>query len=173
MDYPRSDASARLYNGKFTDGDPVNSIPPSKDSASYQNMLFDELINVIENAGLTPDETNKSQLSQAINVLASNKTQQLGVGQTWRDMTSTRQANVTYTNTSGQPICVNVNLNNGSTSFGGVLYVDDTLVSHQNPYGIANAGYDTTVSAIVPNGSTYRLNLINSTRIPHWKELRA
>lgn len=71
MDYPTSDAGARLHNGKFTDGDPVNNIPPSKDSATYQNMVFDELINVIEAGGLTPDSTKADQLTSAINALTT------------------------------------------------------------------------------------------------------
>lgn len=66
MDYPKSDAGARLYNGKFTDGDPVNNIPPSKDSAVYQNMVFDELINVIESANITPNHNSTNQLQTAI-----------------------------------------------------------------------------------------------------------
>lgn len=69
MDYPVSDASARLYNGKFTDGDPVNNIPPSKDSAAYQNMLFDELLNVINAGGQTPDHNQVNQLKLAIEQL--------------------------------------------------------------------------------------------------------
>ncbi len=71
MDYPISDASARLLNGKFTDGDPVGGVPASKDSANYQNMVFDELLNVISSAGLTPDEADMTQLSQAISKLAA------------------------------------------------------------------------------------------------------
>lgn len=66
MDYPKSDAGARLQNGKFTDGDPVNNIPPSKDSAVYQNMVFDELINAITAGGLEPDQTKSNQLTEAI-----------------------------------------------------------------------------------------------------------
>ncbi len=66
MDYPKSDPSARLHNDKFTDGDPVNGILASRDSAEYQNMVFDELINVIVGAGLTPDESVRTQLLQAI-----------------------------------------------------------------------------------------------------------
>lgn len=71
MDYPASDASARLHNGKFTDGDPINNIPPSKDSAVYQNMIFDELINVIQAGGESPDATKNDQLIQAIQTITS------------------------------------------------------------------------------------------------------
>lgn len=71
MDYPKSDAGARLQNGKFTDGDPVNNIPPSKDSAVYQNMVFDELINAITEGGATPDATKSDQLAGIIRQLKS------------------------------------------------------------------------------------------------------
>ncbi len=71
MDYPKSDAGARLKNGKFTDGDPVNNIPPSKDSAVYQNMVFDELINAITEGGATPDATKSDQLAGIIRQLKS------------------------------------------------------------------------------------------------------
>ena len=69
MDYPTSDAGARLHNGKFTDGDPVNNIPPSKDSATYQNMVFDELIGIITAAGHEPNENKTTQLKEAIDTL--------------------------------------------------------------------------------------------------------
>lgn len=71
MDYPKSDASARLLNDKFTDGDPVGGVPASKDSANYQNMVFDELIGVISAAGLAPDEADMTQLAQAISKLTA------------------------------------------------------------------------------------------------------
>jgi microcystin-dependent protein len=66
MDYPKSDPTARLHNGKFTDGDPINGILASRDSADYQNMVFDELINVISQAGLQPDEGSVTQVAAAI-----------------------------------------------------------------------------------------------------------
>lgn len=66
MDYPKSDPTARLLSDKFTDGDPVNGIPASRDSADYQNMVFDELINVISQAGLEPDEGDLTQLAAAV-----------------------------------------------------------------------------------------------------------
>ncbi|MDP2548473.1 hypothetical protein [Oceanobacter sp. 4_MG-2023] len=74
MDYPTSDTEARLENGKFTDGDVTASpvVPPSKNSANYQNMVFDELIGVITAGGLTPSDQSVTQLITAINnVIAS------------------------------------------------------------------------------------------------------
>ncbi|WP_028294294.1 phage tail fiber repeat family protein [Oceanobacter kriegii] len=74
MDYPTSDSEARLADGKFTDGDVSASpvVPPSKNSAAYQNMVFDELLNVITAGGLEPSDQSVNQLITAINnVIAS------------------------------------------------------------------------------------------------------
>jgi hypothetical protein len=77
MDYP-SDPDARLdpSTGKFTDGNPATDLPASRDSADYQNMVFDSLINLIEGAGLTPDENDLTLVLQAVASLAGNR--QLG-----------------------------------------------------------------------------------------------
>lgn len=77
MDYP-SDPDARLdpSTGKFTDGNPATDLPASRDSAYYQNMVFDSLINLIEGAGLTPDENDLTLVLQAVASLAGNR--QLG-----------------------------------------------------------------------------------------------
>lgn len=68
MDYPVSDATARLHptTDKFTDGDVGGGIPASKDSAEFQNAVYDEILAVITAAGLTPDEGDLTQLLQAI-----------------------------------------------------------------------------------------------------------
>ena len=74
MDYPKSDANARLHNDKFTDGDPVNAVPASRDSAVYQNAVYDELINIITAAGLDPEETDLGQVAEAIGKMISDNT---------------------------------------------------------------------------------------------------
>lgn len=66
MDYPKSDPTARLLNDKFTDGDPVNGVPASRDSANYQNAVYEEIINAIVVGGLVPDESLTNQLAQVI-----------------------------------------------------------------------------------------------------------
>ncbi|SBS36629.1 hypothetical protein MSP8887_02658 [Marinomonas spartinae] len=63
MNYPDSND---LYNGKFTDGDPLNAIPASIASADHMNAVYDELINVIKFAGVTPEANVKDQLTQAL-----------------------------------------------------------------------------------------------------------
>ncbi|WP_292950145.1 MULTISPECIES: hypothetical protein [unclassified Neptuniibacter] len=70
MDYP-SEAAARLdpTTGKFTNGDPLSDLPASRDSADYQNMVFDSLINLIEGAALTPDEGDLTLVLQAVQAL--------------------------------------------------------------------------------------------------------
>lgn len=74
MDYP-SDPDARLdpSTGKFTDGNPATDLPASRDSADYQNMVFDSLINLIEGAGLTPDEEDLTLVLQSVAILAGGR----------------------------------------------------------------------------------------------------
>ena len=65
MDYP-SDPNVLLDGGKFTDGDPLTATPASLDPASHMNAITDELLEVISDAGLVPDETTLTQLRAAI-----------------------------------------------------------------------------------------------------------
>ena len=71
MKYPVSDSAVMLHNGKFTDGDPTQGIPPSLDRAKEMNAVYDEIIAVIEDEGLTPDEAVLTQLRDAINAKIS------------------------------------------------------------------------------------------------------
>ncbi|NVK28815.1 MAG: hypothetical protein HWE14_12260 [Flavobacteriia bacterium] len=64
MNYPDSND---LYNGKFTDGDPLTGLPASQDSAEHMNAIYDELIALIVASGLNPDATIKGQVLAAIN----------------------------------------------------------------------------------------------------------
>lgn len=66
MQYPLTASGVNLYNGKFTNGDPLNSIPRSIDRAEDMNRVYDEIIAAVIDAGLTPSEADSTQLKQAI-----------------------------------------------------------------------------------------------------------
>ena len=78
----------------------------------------------------------------------------LGVGQTWQDVTASRAAGVTYTNSAGRPIFVIVTGRDQSS--GGRAYVDGLSVG-----GFTQSSTGTvlsTISFIVPDGSTYSVS---------------
>ncbi len=66
MDYPKSDPTVGLVGGKFSDGDSAGGVSASRDPAAWANAVSDELIHVIEQGGLTPNEADNTQLWQAL-----------------------------------------------------------------------------------------------------------
>lgn len=100
------------------------------------------------------------------NVLTSNGTTWasstpdpvIGVGQTWQDLTASRSAGVTYTNSTSRPIMV-VILGGGASS---ILINGSAILS--TPAGIVNTTF------IVPVSSTYQFTTGGS--ITKWSELR-
>jgi hypothetical protein len=85
----------------------------------------------------------------------------IGVGQTWQDVTASRASGTTYTNSTGKPIMVNIGeTTNGSATLtvGGVQVAQSTIT-----------GGDATMSAIVPDGTTY---VATFGGLNFWAELR-
>lgn len=66
MDYPKSVPSAGLVNGRFVDENPLTGAPGSLIPASWGNGVTQEVINVIQAAGLTPSEQQNNQLLTAL-----------------------------------------------------------------------------------------------------------
>ena len=92
----------------------------------------------------------------------------LGVDQTWQDMTSNRKPDVTYTNTTGRAIFVNIvdNLSGNGRAYD--FYVDGKNIS---PAG-NQVGYTVChMFAIIPPNSTYRATKLIMSIIK-WYELR-
>ena len=88
----------------------------------------------------------------------TDKNASIGIGQTWQDVKTQRQYNVTYTNTTGKPIIVSVAIGGGVSSF----FVDGVTVAMTGSAWLA-------VSVIVPPNSTYRATRGSDS---YWSELR-
>ena len=118
--------------------------------------------------------TNTTQLANTAFVKTAidnvNILKSIGIDQTWQDVTSSRTPGVVYTNTSGRPIFVKVT--HGELGSYNKLYVDGLVVDESY---LSNdlAKLYTTVGAIVPNGSNYKL-LASGEPVEYvrWMELR-
>lgn len=97
---------------------------------------------------------------------------EIGVGQTWQNVTASRAAGVTYTNTTGRPIYISVSgggqPNNGTMT----LTVDGVVLGQQGFQSIASGRSNATMTAIVPNNSTYVVTNISGWSLVSWAELR-
>ena len=90
------------------------------------------------------------------------------MGQSWSDVSGSRSANTTYTNSTGKPIQVNV-WGGGGNGLVVSLTVGSVLVGVVGGNGDV-AQHKVIVSAIVPAGATYIAQ--NNGNSLGWAELR-
>lgn len=86
-------------------------------------------------------------------------------GQTWQDLTASRSAFVTYTNTTGRPIYIAIVMSFVSGSF-------DLVVNGVGVGTCAGSNFTDTLYAIVPAGGTYSVQWSGSPTGLYWAELR-
>lgn len=103
------------------------------------------------------------------NIYPSSK--ELGVGQTWQDVSAQRQAGVIYTNTTDRPILISITGVINVSSEDIVLWINNTITQRLN-IG-SRSGY---VCAVVPVGATYKITTSSNSQINPstlvWMELR-
>lgn len=109
----------------------------------------------------------------ALGADVAGTSQLLGVGQTWQDVLGSRALNVTYTNSTGKPIFVSINLSSGATTSAARLIVDTgTPYTVATVYAIQNS-FTAQAYTIVPNLATYQFATVTgSPIIGGWAELR-
>jgi hypothetical protein len=66
MDYPKGVPSVGLVNGRFVDENPLSGTPGSLIPATWGNAVTQEILSVVQAAGLTPDEISNNQLLAAL-----------------------------------------------------------------------------------------------------------
>jgi len=92
--------------------------------------------------------------------------QQIGVGQTWQNVTASRAASVAYFNTTTRPIIVIIT-NNQVANNGNYIYVNGVIIT-QSSFSAANS---ISLTAIVPPGASYIFST-TSLNLLSWFELR-
>lgn len=95
----------------------------------------------------------------------------IGVLQTWQNVVGSRTNAVTYTNTTGRPIVVNMSISTvaGSTARFVVNGVETATAINNDPVN----NVQSSLSSIVPDNGTYILNSTAGITIAAWAELRA
>lgn len=130
-----------------------------------------------DGAGAVSIDSNNIAKIDAVNAALALKAntadlKEIGVGQTWQDMTGSRVAGTTYTNSTGKPIEVSIawSLGGISTQTSPLLEINGINILSKTEDGTSYAG--NTVIAIVGAGATYRFTLYSPQIKTHWKELR-
>lgn len=120
------------------------------------------------NASEVANRSNSNVAINPSNAATIAQSTDLGVGQTWQNVTGSRSSGTTYTNNTGKPIYIKVSSNYTSSSNTLFLYVNGVEVQQiqQDADGSVNAWAD----LIVPSGSSYRIN--SSNGFSNWSELR-
>lgn len=117
---------------------------------------------------------NKSNVSAAItpsNTATIAQSTDLGVGQSWVDVSSSRSNNTEYTNTTSRPILVSI-YSSAPQQYGKniSLFVDDVRVGYMD----TASNDDAQLTTIVPHGSRYKVSFSGFTLNTNlwWTELR-
>lgn len=84
-----------------------------------------------------------------------------GIGQTWQDVTLSRSLDTTYTNNTGKPIQIFINLNFGQTGF---------FVLNGIPLQITDFDGASFISLTIPNTNTYSVS--SPAGVIRWLEMR-
>lgn len=94
----------------------------------------------------------------------------LGWGQSWQNMTASRAVNTNYTNTTGRPIQVSIQMNGYGSDAN--LVVDGVAVSRGNSGDNARPWFD-SLQAVIPAGSVYSVSFSGGVwSMVFWSELR-
>ena len=102
-----------------------------------------------------------------VSVISHGDGDGIGVGQTWTDVTASRVAGTTYTNSTGRPIQVLFTCITGTANVSGTIAGISVLIG----IGAGTSYNASTFSVVVPNGITYSVSSFGAGS-QKWLELR-
>ncbi len=112
------------------------------------------------------------------NVLTSNGTTWtsatptggIGNGQTWQSVIGSRSLGTTYTNSTGKPIAINVQVDGLSAGNSVRINVNGVQIFGETTSN--TSGFPSAVFGIIPTGATYSVVSSGGGTVIHWIELR-
>jgi len=130
-------------------------------------MITGIVVNIPGNAATASSCTGNSTTATT----AATASDELGVGQTYQDVSVSRAFSTLYSNATARPILLNVRCNN-ATQCNYSAIVNGVTVQI-NKHLAADAIHDAVNSLIIPAGATYQVNPSAGTPLtPVWIELR-
>lgn len=153
---------ATITNEVVTASQLPNATTTSKGVVVLNNTLTSTSVTQVLTAA--QGKVLKDSLNTAI-------TSSFGIGQTWQDVTALRAKGVTYTNTTGKAILVNVCVRCTDDDDGITVTVGGVRVGFSSGYQSSGTGeWKNTITFIVPNLTSYVLS--GNSGIVFWSELR-
>ena len=123
------------------------------------------------NASEVANRSNSNVAINPSNAAAIAQSTDLGVGQTWQDVSSIRSNDTEYTNTTSRPILVSIYSDAPQQYVKNIsLFVDDVRVGYMDTM----SNDDAQLTTIVPRGSRYKVSFSGFTLNTNlwWTELR-
>jgi len=152
----------------YTETEVNNLLDDKADQATTYTET--EVNNLLDDKAAISGQTFSGDIS-ATNLSGTNTGDQtlseIGVGQTWQDVTSSRVSGVTYTNSTGKPITAVVNVRDAQTTDGLTAFVGATRVIYISDVGLGEPPF----TFIIPDGSTYKSDYSPNILVS-WVELR-
>lgn len=129
----------------------------------------------VVNFATSAEVGNKANISKVINpsnAATISQSTDLGVGQSWVNVTGSRATNVNHTNSTAKPIMVSFSAADTIGQNAEVSIIVGGVTILVNTYDSGDKFGSFSHSFIVPSGSTYRINLNISGVNWMWSELR-
>lgn len=152
-----------------TSGTPANNFVITAEAANGTMKL------ARGNAGATTQDIFTVDASGNITPIGNILGGVLGTGQTDQDLTASRVAGTTYTNTTGKPILVEVLFSSTSSGQVGITPTVDGVSRGGTIYPVSAAGFILSRTFLVPAGKTYSVSTSGSSATPglsKWIETR-
>ena len=190
-------SDGKLYRAKTgTSVSPNQGNDPTTDSTNWENLdsKFVDLLNAQTIAGIktfssfpvTPSTApssnyqvaNKKYVDDEIGGIdlsaKADKTEVIGINQTWQNVTGSRSTGVTYTNTTGKPLFLYVCDSGDDASYKYASgWIDGIRVYLYRDGSSGGSGYSGAVlNLFVPAGSTYKVQNDGNFTMKTWFEFR-